>query len=83
MTHRRKHNGRETTVNSGVFVVRYRWTAGANTRTTREFTSRDRRQAYREAGKHARRGRLISFMRHAGAGQVEDLTSTVRGGEGQ
>ncbi|MGW4728904.1 hypothetical protein ACWEQC_06935 [Streptomyces shenzhenensis] len=74
---RRKHHGKEQTYNDRVFVVRY--TRPFGTRETGEFSTSDRRQAYRQARRWASLGRLISFTRHVGAGRWQDLTASVTG----
>lgn len=75
---RKKHHGKEQTQNSRVYVIRIARRAGA--RTSAEFNTSDKRQAYREARRYAADGRLLRFMRHLGRGDWEDLTAEVKGG---
>ncbi|MCI3240241.1 hypothetical protein [Streptomyces spinosisporus] len=78
---RRKHHGKEQTQNTCLYVIRIARRTGA--RTSAEFSTMDRRKAYREARKFAAAGRLLSFARHSGRGTWQDLTPSVTdvGGE--
>ena len=72
----RKHHGKETTYNDRVYVVRT--TRNNGLRSSSEFSTTDKRQAYREARRAARAGQLIRFVHHAGRGQWHDLTDEVQ-----
>ncbi|MFI8300041.1 hypothetical protein ACIGCZ_29355 [Streptomyces nigra] len=71
----RRHHGKETTYNDRVYVVRT--TRSNGLRSSSEFSTSDKRQAYREARRAARAGQLIRFVHHAGRGSWLDLTAEV------